>query len=99
MKLEQYPFQAAHKIFPGQRVEGKITLPQSANIVHVGAAPPSGEMFAYAEVSEIEEPKREVEVCVIKVGDPIPKGWEYLGYILAVPILFIYERKSKIVLT
>lgn len=96
MKLEQYPFQAAKKIYPGERVEGRITLPQSANIVHIGAAPPSGEMFVYAEVSEIEEPTREIEVCVIKVGDPVPEGWEYLGYILAVPILFIYERKTKI---
>ena len=37
MKISQYPLQAAKKIMPGQRVTGKITLPQSARVVPIGA--------------------------------------------------------------
>lgn len=96
MKISQFPLQADKRIMPGQRVTGKIKLPQSARIVHVGATVPSGELFVFAEVSEVVEPNREIEVCVLKVEDPIPDGHEYMGYILAVPILFIYERKTKI---
>lgn len=99
MKVEQFPFQAAKRLMPGQQLQGKIVLPQSANIIHVGATPPTGEMFAYAEVSEVAEPTREIEIRVLVPGDTVPDGWEYLGYILAVPLLFVYERKSKIALS
>ncbi len=37
IKISQYPLQAAKRIMPGQRVTGKITLPQSARVVHIGA--------------------------------------------------------------
>ncbi len=37
MKISQYPLRAAKRIMPGQRVTGKITLPQSARVVHIGA--------------------------------------------------------------
>ncbi len=36
MKISQYPLRAAKRIIPGQRVTGKITLPQSARVVHIG---------------------------------------------------------------
>ncbi len=37
MKISQYPLQAAKRLMPGQRVTGKITLPQSARVVPIGA--------------------------------------------------------------
>ncbi len=37
MKISQYPLQAAKRIMPEQRVTGKITRPQSARVIHIGA--------------------------------------------------------------
>ncbi len=95
MKLEKFPFQAAEKMIPGlDRINGKLTIPQGSKIVHVGAAPPKGEMFAWCEVSPVTSPDEEIDVTVLQTGDNIPNGYEYMGYILAQPPLFIYRRKD-----
>jgi len=98
MKIEAFPFEQSPRIFPGQAIAGKVTLPRDAKIVHVGAAPPNGEMYLYCEVSDIETPKTQLDFAVLKQGDAIPDGYVYRGYILAIPILFVYQQdESKIV--
>lgn len=100
MKIEAYPLQAAEKIEPGTaRIKGTVSLPEGAKIVYVGATPPKGEMFIFAEVSPMNLPMRITDVVVLQVGDIIPNGYEYLSYILAVPILFIYKRKDNAIIT
>jgi hypothetical protein len=94
MKLEAFPLQAAERLKPGDKVNGKLTIPQGSKFVHIGAAPPKGEMFAWFEVSPVAAPDEEIDVTVIKTGDNIPNGYEYMGYILAVPILFVYRRRD-----
>ncbi len=37
MKISQYSLQAAKRLMSEQRVTGKITLRQSARVVHIGA--------------------------------------------------------------
>ena len=91
--------QGKQPTIPGlSSIEGTITLPQDSKIVYIGAVPPNGEMLAYAEVSDIEAPLEDIDVVVLQDGHTIPGGYEYLGYILAVPILFIYKKVSKIAL-
>ena len=100
MKIEAYPLQAAEQIAPGQqRLKGTVSLPEGANIVYVGATPPKGEMFIFAEVSPMKLPMRTMDVVVLQTGDVIPNGYEYLSYILAVPILFIYKAKDNTIIT
>ncbi len=95
MKLKAFPLQAAEKMIPGlDRINGKITVPQGSKLVHLGAAPPKGEMFAWFEVSPVNVPDEEIDVTVIQTGDDIPNGYVYMGHILAVPILFVYRRKD-----
>lgn len=99
MKIEAYPLQSVKKQSALERIEGQIVLPEGAKIVHIGAAPPSGEMMAYAEVSPVNLPDRRIDVVILRQGDVIPNGYEYLGHILAVPILFIYRRKDNAIIT
>jgi len=102
VKIEQFPLKPAEEPTPTpgiSRIQGVITLPQGSKIVHVGAAPPKGEMFAYAEVSPVNLPDEKLDIVVMQVGDTIPNGYEYLGYILAVPVLFIYKRKDGGIIT
>lgn len=97
MDLKSYPLEPAEGSVPTpgiSRVQGVIKLPKGAKIKHVGAAPPAGEMFVYCEVSPVKAPIEEIDIVVLGVGDTIPIGYEYLGYILAVPILFIYKRRA-----
>jgi len=99
MKIEAYPFQAAKRILPGQRVDGQVEIPKGSKIIHVGAAPPNGEMYMYCEISDVEMPKVTLDLCVLKEGDTVPDGYVYRGYILAIPILFIYERMKDAIIT
>ncbi len=98
MKIKAFPFQAARRLMPGQRVDGQVEIPKGSKIIHVGAAPPNGEMFMYCEISEVEMPMVTLDLCILKVDDTVPDGYMYRGYILAIPILFVYERpKDKII--
>ena len=100
MKIEAYALQAAERALPGQaRLKGTVSLPEGAKIVYVGATPPKGEMFIFAEVSPMKLPMRTMDVVVLQTGDVIPNGYEYLSYILAVPILFIYQAKETTIIT
>ncbi len=99
MKIEAFPLQASEDNVPGTRVDGVVTMPEGANIVYVGATPPVGDMFIYAEVSPMKLPMKKMDICVLKVGDEVPMGYEYLSYILAVPILFIYKRRDSAIIT
>jgi hypothetical protein len=102
MDLKAFPLLPADKPIdtPGMsRMQGVVNLPQNAKIVHVGAAPPNGEMYVYAEVSPMNLPIEPMDVVVLKVDDTIPRGFEYLSYILAVPILFVYRRKKDAIIT
>lgn len=100
MKIEAYALQAAEQHVPGSaRVKGTVALPEGARIVYVGATPPKGEMFIFAEVSPMKLPMRTMDVVVLQTGDVIPNGYEYLSYILAVPILFIYKAKDHTIIT
>lgn len=96
MKIEAFPMQAKEG---GRSIEGVVTMPQGSKIVHVGAAPPNGEMLVYAEVSPMKLPDITMDIAVIGVGQEIPNGYEYLGYILAIPVLFIYKRKESSIIT
>lgn len=98
MKIEAFPLQGAEQSKLG-RIAGKITMPQGSKIVHVGAAPPNGEMYAYAEVSPVKVPDVQIDVVILQPGDEIPNGYKYLGYILAIPILFVYQRKETAIIT
>jgi hypothetical protein len=100
VKIEAYALQAAEHTIPGSsRVKGTVALPEGARIVYVGATPPKGEMFIFAEVSPMKLPMRTMDVVVLQTGDVIPNGYEYLSYILAVPILFIYKAKDHTIIT
>lgn len=99
MKIEQFPLQAVEKPIPGVRVDGTVSMPEGAKIVYVGATPPAGEMFIFAEVSPMKLPMKTMDVCILKAGDEVPMGYEYLSYILAVPILFVYKRKDSAIIT
>lgn len=99
MKIEAYPLQSVKTQSALGRIEGQIVLPEGAKIVYIGASPPSGDMMAYAEVSPVNLPDRPIDVVVLKPGDVIPNGYEYLGHILAVPLLFIYRRKENAIIT
>jgi len=56
-------------------------------------------MYLYCEVSEIETPKTQLEFAVLKQGDTIPDGYVYRGYILAIPILFVYGQEEPKIVT
>jgi len=100
VKIEAYPLQAVERTVPGMnRVKGTVSLPEGARIVYVGATPPKGEMFIFAEVSPMKLPMRTMDVVILQVGDVVPNGYEYLSYILAVPILFIYKAKDNAIIT
>lgn len=99
MKIEAFPFEQSARVFAGQQVAGKVALPKDANIVHLGAAPPNGEMYLYAEVSEVETPTVDLEFCVLRQGQSIPDGYKYRGYILAHPILFVYQKEGVGIIT
>jgi hypothetical protein len=87
--------EAAKKNYPGPQMEGVITLPEGSRVVHVGAAPPKGELLAFAEIPDLDMPPMKIEIRIVRCEDPVPDGYEYMGHILAVPILFIYKRKPK----
>ena len=102
MRLKAYALEAkdpTQQPVPGQRIEGVIKVPEGANIIYVGAVPPEGHMICFAEVADIDMPVQEKTVIVLKDGDTIPDGYKYLGYILAVPLLFIYEKESSSIIT
>ena len=99
MKIEKFPFQAKEQTLPGQRIEGQVTIPQGSKIVHINAEPPRGELYMYCEVSPVNTPDVIVDLTVLQVGEEIPTGYVYRGYILAVPILFVYERKQHAIIT
>lgn len=99
MKLEKFPFEQSHRMHPAQQVAGKVMIPKGAKIVHVGAAPPNGEMYLYCEVSDVEVPKVRLDFVVLKEGEKIPDGFTYRGYILAIPILFVYEQTAPAIVT
>lgn len=99
MKIEQFPLQAAEQILPGDRIKGKVSIPEGAKIIYIGATPPRGEMNVFCEVSPVNVPPKEIDVVVLRAGDTIPNGHEFMGYILAHPILFIYRRKENAIIT
>jgi len=94
MRIEGFQFEQGNKILEGQNVSGIVKVPQGAKIIHVGATPPNGEMILYCEVPEVETPKVTLDFAILQQKQNIPEGYEYLGYILAIPILFIYQRTS-----
>lgn len=98
MKIKAFPLEGAESSKLGQ-IAGKITMPEGSKIVHVGAAPPNGEMYAYAEVSPVTVPDKQIDVVILQEGQDIPNGYKYLGYILAIPILFIYQRRDAAIIT
>lgn len=99
MEIKKFPFQSTEKQSNLDRIKGMVTIPQGSRVVHVGAEPPHGEMFMYCEVSPVSTPDVTVDIAILKVGDTIPNGYQYRGYILAVPILFVYERKQSAIIT
>lgn len=98
MKIECYALQASERQSPTDRIKGYIEMPEGAKIIHVGAVPPKGEMVAFCEVSPMNLPMQKIDVVVLRQGDDIPRGHEYLSYILAVPILFVYKRKEDAII-
>lgn len=97
MKIEAFPLKGSESSKLGQ-IAGEITFPEGSKIIHVGAAPPNGEMFAYCEVSPVKMPDVTLDVVVLQVGQDVPMGYKYLGYILAIPILFVYSRKENAII-
>jgi len=99
VKLEAFPFEQGPRIFEGQQISGRVVIPKGSKIVHVGAAPPNGEMYLYCEVSEVEEQKVQLDFAIVKQGQNIPDGYVYRGYILAIPILFVYQKEGPSIIT
>lgn len=99
MEIKKFPFQSAEQQSPMDRIKGKVIIPQGSRVVHVGAEPPNGEMYMYCEVSPVTMPDVTVDIAILKEGDVIPTGYQYRGYILAIPILFVYERKPDAIIT
>jgi len=99
MNLEAFPFEQGPRVFDGQQISGKVLIPKGSKIVHVGAAPPNGEMLLYCEVPEVETQKVQLDFAIVKQGQPIPDGYGYRGYILAVPILFVYQKEGPTIIT
>lgn len=99
MKLEAYQLQASERQLPTDKIKGYVEIPEGAKIVHVGAVPPKGEMVVFCEVSPMNLPMKRIDVLILRQGDDIPRGHEYLSYILAVPILFVYKRKDNAIIT
>ena len=99
MKIEAYVLQANERALPTDKVTGYVEIPEGAKIVHVGAVPPKGEMVIFCEVSPMNLPMQRIDVVVLRQGDDIPRGYKYLSYILAVPILFVYKRKDHAIIT
>ena len=99
MKIEAYVLQANERAHHTDKVTGYEEIPEGAKILHVGAVPPKGEMVIFCEVSPMNLPMQRIDVVVLRQGDDIPRGHEYLSYILAVPILFVYKRKDNAIIT
>jgi len=85
----------ADRVRLNQRLTGTITVPADAKIVYCGASPSDkGNLAIWAEVPSIELPKSAmitIPMIILKAGDEIPEGATYRGYLLAVPILLVYE--------
>ena len=99
MKLEAYLFEHGPRVFSGQQISGKVMIPKGAKIVHVGAAPPNGQMMLYCEVPEVETQKVQLDFAIVQQGQSIPDDYVYRGYILAVPILFVYQKDGPSIIT
>lgn len=99
MKLEAFPFEPGPRIFEGQQLSGKVMIPKGSKIVHVGAVPPNGEMNLFCEVPDVEVPKVQLDFAIVGEGQKIPDGYIYRGYILAVPLLFVYQKEGPSIIT
>ena len=99
MKIEAYPLQSSERQSPDDKIKGYVEMPEGAKIIHVGAVPPNGEMVGLCEVSPMNLPMQKIDVTILRQGDDIPRGYAYLSYILAVPILFVYKRKDNAIIT
>ena len=99
MKIKKYALTATETQSNLGRIKGCVTIPQGSRVVHIGAEPPQGEMFVYCEVSPVSLPDITIDISILKVDDTIPTGYKYMGYILAVPILFVYERPQDKIIT
>lgn len=99
MKLEAFPFEPGPRIFSGQQISGKVMIPKGSKIVHVGAVPPEGEMNLFCEVPEVEVQKVQLDFAIVGQGQVIPEDYVYRGYILAVPLLFIYQKEGPSIIT
>jgi len=79
----------------GNRITGTADLPPHSRIIHCGASPPEGNLCLWAEVPSIEVPDTAMEkisIIILRHDDEVPQDCEYRGYILANPILLVYEH-------
>jgi hypothetical protein len=80
------------------RIRGTITMPRDAKILYLGAGPPKGNLYCWAEVSSIEQviPQNvSAEYTVLMLGDEIPPGHEFAAPLFANPILFVYRLSNQ----
>ena len=99
MKIEAYPLQSSERQSPDDKIKGYVEMPGGGEVSPVGAGPPKGEMVVFCEVSPMNLPMQKIDVTILRQGDDIPRGYAYLSYILAVPILFVYKRKDNAIIT
>ncbi len=99
MKIGQFPFQAKSMVSSTSKIRGVVTVPIGSRVIHMGATPPKGEMFIWAEVPTIESRQtEEKEFVILGAGDEVPDGYVFSSVIVALPFLFVYERASATVL-
>lgn len=94
MKIRMFMFVADATRNAQDRVVGTVRMPPGARVVHAGASPPEGKLAVWAECTSMELAEKDMQayrLVILLHGDEIPPDHEYRGYILASPILFLYE--------
>lgn len=93
MKLRMFEFKA-DKVRVHGRIRGTVRMPHGARIIHIGANPPKGELCVWAECTSLvigDGDHIDVTLLILRHDDEVPPGHVYRGYILANPMLFVYQ--------